>query len=139
MRGYAISLLISAKRLTAPSTHTLRDTPAAARSLGRLGLPEGVTPLLAVLHEIEPSGLRIDAARALGRIGGSSAVAPLRELLVSPDIEVARAAAEGLAACGGAGVSALEGAAEDPVSAPPAREALARLALSMSRRPAVAA
>ncbi|HYB27514.1 MAG TPA: HEAT repeat domain-containing protein [Solirubrobacteraceae bacterium] len=124
---------------------TLADDPdlatraAAARSLGRLGLPEGITPLLAALHEAQPSVLRIDAARALGRIGGASAVAALRELLVSPDIELARATAEGLAACGDAGVSALEAAAEAPVSAPSAREALARLTLSTSRRPAVAA
>lgn len=146
VRAVAAELLgqLGVLSATGRLAQTLADDPdpatrrAAARSLGRLGLPEGITPLLAALREAEPSALRIDAARALGRIGGASAVASLRELLVAPDIEVARAGAEGLATCGGTGMSALEGAAEDPVSAPPAREALARLALYGSRRPAVA-
>jgi HEAT repeat protein len=111
---------------------------AAARSLGRLGLPEAVTPLLAALREDEPLELRIAAAHALGKIGGDAATTALTGLLGTSQTELARAAADGLAACGVAGLNALERTADDPASGPPAREALARVALSKARRPAVA-
>jgi HEAT repeat protein len=97
-----------------------------------------VSPLLAVLREDEPLELRVAAAHALGRIGGKSAVTALTQLFGASETELARAAADGLAACGVAGLSALELLAGDPVSGPPAREALARVALSTARRLAVA-
>lgn len=119
-----------------------RDLPtrtAAARSLGRLGLPEAVPALLAALHADEPPELRMAVALALGKIGGAAAVTALTLLLGGSEIALARAAADGLAACGVAGLTALELLADDPLSGPPARDALARAALSTARRRAVAA
>jgi HEAT repeat protein len=147
VRAVAAELLgqLGALSAAASLVQALADDPdlpartAAARSLGRLGLPEAVAPLLAALQEDEPSELRIAAAHALGRIGGDAAITALTRLLPSSEIALARAAADGLAACGAPGLAALERAAEDPASGPPAREALARIALSTARRLAVAA
>jgi HEAT repeat protein len=112
---------------------------AAARSLGRLGLPEAVPPLLAALQVREPLGLRIAAANSLGRVGGHAAIGALGDVLGTSDTELARAAADGLAASGVPGLTALERAAADPGSGPAAREALARVALGNARRVAAAA
>jgi hypothetical protein len=147
VRAVAAELLgqLGALSAAASLAQTLGDDPdlatrtAAARSLGRLGLREGVAQLLAALREDEPSELRIAAAHALGKIGGDAAVRALTLLLASCETELTRAAADGLAACGVAGRSVLEQAAGDPVSGPPAREAIARMTLSTARRPAVTA
>ena len=147
VRAVAAELLgqLGALSAAASLARALADDPdpatrtAAARSLGRLGPPEAVAPLLAALREDGPLELRTAAAHSLGKVGGAAAVTALTRLLGASETDLARAAAAGLAASGLAGVSALELLAADPISGPPAREALARLELSTARRRAVAA
>jgi HEAT repeats len=146
VRVVAAELLgqLGALSAAAALERTLAEDPelpartAAARSLGRLGLPEAVAPLLAALDEDEPLELRMAAALALGKIGADAAVTALTQLLRGSETALARAAADDLAACGAAGRGALELLVDDVLAGPPARDALARLALSAARRRALA-
>lgn len=115
-----ISALIEALEDADPSVRE-----RAARSLGLLGDPTAVGPLLDALERGSPA-----AARALGEIGDPRALAPLLEALASTALCVA--AAEALVRLGEpAALPALDALAEDP-SATFAREAAARL---RARRP----
>jgi len=51
----------------------------AAETLGRIGSPEAVSPLIDTLWD-DDARVRLKAAWALGRIGDPGAVAPLRRL-----------------------------------------------------------
>jgi HEAT repeat protein len=130
-------LLSAAPKVVRALTHDT-DPPvrvAAARSLGRLGLPDDVQPLTEALGDEQAIELRVAAADALGKIGGRDAVAALLPLLSSAEHDLARAAGYALASCGVIGVTALSDATHDPASAPHALEALARLELRSPRRP----
>jgi hypothetical protein len=102
---------------------------AAARSLGRLGVASARAALADQLRAAEDTELRLACARALGRVGGAEALALLPDMLRASDHRLARAAADGLANCGVAGVAVLETAAAAPDPSDAARERLARLAL----------
>lgn len=107
----------------------------AARSLGRVGLPGALRPLLDATRPDQPAPLRAVAARALGELGHPSAVPVLRDLLMDPVHRVASNAGRSLAMLGDKGITALRAEIEiqpDGAGAGHAREALARLDL---RRP----
>jgi cyclophilin family peptidyl-prolyl cis-trans isomerase/HEAT repeat protein len=71
----------------------------AALAIGRVGLPEGVTPLAGLLTDTDPV-VRQMAAFALGLIGDASATAPLTGALGDPDPLVRGRAAEALGQIG---------------------------------------
>jgi cyclophilin family peptidyl-prolyl cis-trans isomerase/HEAT repeat protein len=68
----------------------------AAIAVGRVGLPDGVTPLVRVMQTDADPEVRQMAAFALGLIGDQSAVEPLRAALADPLPLVAGRAAEAL-------------------------------------------
>ncbi|TQK44075.1 HEAT repeat protein [Streptomyces sp. SLBN-118] len=84
----------------------------AARALGRLGMPDGLEPLLTAVDPGQPVALRTVAAGALGSLGAVAATARLRELLGDPDDHVAATAARSLLRLGEAGSADLRAAAE---------------------------
>ncbi|HXG56772.1 MAG TPA: HEAT repeat domain-containing protein, partial [Vicinamibacterales bacterium] len=104
----------------------------AALAVGRVGLPEGVQPLVGALADTDPA-VRESAAFALGLIGDVTAVGPLTTALADPLPLVRGRAAEaiGLIATadpeGGAGKAA----------ARPAADAIARVAAEYARTAAV--
>ncbi len=55
----------------------------AAESLGRLGDPAAVTPLIESLHNDPDGEIRVSVVEALGRLGGEQAIAALLSLLTS--------------------------------------------------------
>jgi HEAT repeat protein/cyclophilin family peptidyl-prolyl cis-trans isomerase len=71
----------------------------AALAIGRVGLTDGVAPLLAALKDPEPA-VRATAAFGLGLIGDASAAAPLVAALEDPDPRVQGRAAEALGLIG---------------------------------------
>ena len=74
----------------------------AALAVGRVGLVDGVPPLLKLLQGDADAEVRQMAAFALGLIGDSSAVEPLRAALADPEPLVAGRAAEALGLIGDA-------------------------------------
>lgn len=114
----------------------------AARSLGRVGLPNSLPALLASTAADQPAPLRIVSARALGDLGHPEAVPRLKQLLHDPVHRVAANAARALAALGPIGVAALARVANDPAAdsaAAHANEALARQRLADAVRPSAGA
>ena len=98
----------------------LRDSDArirrrAAIAIGRVGLPDGVSPLIVVLRDPDPD-VRQAACFGLGLLQDARANAPLIALLEDADLRVRGRAAEALGLIG-----AREAAA--PISAMVAREA----------------
>lgn len=81
--------------------------PAAAESLGLIGAPEAVPPLVAVLGSGD-TDLRLGAARALGQISDPAAVPGLVAALDGLGHESDRAVAAALLRLGTAGIAALE-------------------------------
>ena len=69
----------------------------AAQSLGRMGLPRAVDPLLATLRS-GPVAMHPQVVWALGEIGAEEAVPALREALTGPSAQVRSAAALALQA-----------------------------------------
>lgn len=69
----------------------------AAQSLGRMGLPRAVGPLLASLHN-GPAAMHPQVVWALGEIGSEEAVPALRAALSGPSAQVRSAAAQALQA-----------------------------------------
>ncbi|MET9389346.1 HEAT repeat domain-containing protein [Streptomyces sp. NPDC006624] len=100
----------------------------AARALGRLGMPDGLEPLLAAVTPGRPVALRIAAAGALGSLGAAAATGPLSDLLGDEDPHVAAGAARALLRLGPAGGAALHKAADDRPDARAAAQARAALA-----------
>ncbi|WP_191971643.1 HEAT repeat domain-containing protein [Streptomyces luteolifulvus] len=102
---------------TSEIARALREDPSnevrikAARALGRLGMPEGLQPLLDAVAPGQPLALRIVGTGALGNLGAVSATDRLAELLGDPDRHVAGAAARSLLRLGPAGHAALHEAA----------------------------
>lgn len=115
--------------LSDPDARVRRRT---ALAVGRVGLSEGVQPLVGALADADPE-VRESAAFALGLIGDVTAVGPLTTALADPRPLVRGRAAEaiGLIATidpeGGTGKAA----------ARPAADAIARLAAEYSRTAAV--
>ncbi|AVV43297.1 hypothetical protein C6376_19550 [Streptomyces sp. P3] len=135
-RAVAIEVLGVAGALaqTTEIVRALREDPdtevriRAARALGRLGMPEGLAPLLAAIGPGRPGALRIVAAGALGSLGAVAATGPLTELLGDADTHVAGTAARALLRLGPAGEEALREAADDRSGGPAAARARAALA-----------
>jgi hypothetical protein len=75
----------------------------AAIAVGRVGLPEGVAPLVRLLQTDTDPEVRQMAAFALGLIGDASAVEPLRAAVADPVPLVAGRAAEALGLLNDAG------------------------------------
>jgi HEAT repeat protein len=98
----------------------------AARALGRLGMPDGLEPLLAAVLPGRPAALRIVATGALGTLGAVAATARLQELLSDLDPRVAGTAARSLLRLGPAGEAALRATA-DRTDGPAAAQARAAL------------
>ncbi|WP_035857139.1 HEAT repeat domain-containing protein [Cryptosporangium arvum] len=80
----------------------------AARTLGLLGHPAAVGPLVAAAGWGQPSALRAVATTALGELGSAKAVPTLVLLLGDPTLVVADAAALALLALGPVSRTALE-------------------------------
>ena len=76
--------------------------PARGARVGRVGLPDGVPPLVALLADADPE-VRQMAAFALGLIGDRSARDPLVAALADPSPLVKGSAAEALGLIGDAG------------------------------------
>lgn len=123
-RALAAELLgrFQAVSATAELTDVLRHDPSfevrarAARSLGRIGSPRAVEPLLACLEE-GPAAVRAQAVWALGHLGAAEAVPALRDLLVDPTHRLSDQAAQALAAIAPLGVAVLTQEAESHGSA----------------------
>jgi cyclophilin family peptidyl-prolyl cis-trans isomerase/HEAT repeat protein len=75
----------------------------AAQAVGRVGLPDGVAPLAALLAGDRDAEVREMAAFSMGLIGDRSAVEPLRAALRDPSALVQGRAAEALGLIGDAG------------------------------------
>ncbi|WP_405596787.1 HEAT repeat domain-containing protein [Streptomyces sp. NBC_01410] len=102
----------------------------AARALGRLGMPDGLEPLLAAVGPGQPIALRRVAAGALGSLGAVAATARLRGLLGDPDDHVAGTAARSLLRLGDVGGVELRAAADGRWGLRAAAQARAALAES---------
>ena len=100
---------------------------AAARALGRLGMPQAADALIRCLVPAEEPEVRAAAAWALGRVLDPRAVAALAACLADPHYWVAHNAAQAMAQLGPPGRQALTAAvsAGGP-GVPHAREALSR-------------
>ncbi|MFP5379670.1 MAG: HEAT repeat domain-containing protein, partial [Vicinamibacteria bacterium] len=72
----------------------------AALAAGRVGLPEAIGPLTAVLTDDPEPEIRLIAAFAMGLIGDASAAEPLLAALEDPDPRVEARAAEALGLIG---------------------------------------
>jgi HEAT repeat protein len=106
-------------------TDTSPDVRAqAAWALGKLGVPSGLSPLLAAINPEEQIMVRVMAIHALGTLGSAKAVPALRSLLYSPSYILAHNAARALLQFGPAGRSALLTAAEEEASVLPGSENL---------------
>jgi len=88
----------------------------AALAVGRVGLPDGVTPLIALLEDADPD-VRAMACFSLGLLKDARAVEPLLGLLNDADLHVQGRAAEALGAIG------------DPRAASPVGQMVARQAV----------
>ncbi|MEU0068636.1 HEAT repeat domain-containing protein [Streptomyces sp. NPDC006332] len=144
-RAVAVEVLgeTGAVSRTAEVVHALRaDTHAevrirAARALGRLGMPDGLEPLLAAVPPGRPVALRIVAVSALGSLGAVAATPRLAALLDDTDPHVAATAARALLRLGPQGEAALRSAADgsrpDGRAAAHARAALAEAAVGGTR------
>ncbi len=96
----------------------------AARSLGRMGSPRALPPLLVCLND-GPVAVRAMTIWALGEIGGPEARSALRSTLLGPSHHVRWLAAEALAALGPAGFDVLtEVAASETTGSAAAARAL---------------
>jgi HEAT repeat protein len=96
----------------------------AARSLGRIGSPRAVEPLLACLAG-GPAAVRAQAVLALGRLGAAEAVPALRRLLLDPAHTLSEQSAQALAAISPLGTAVLAQEAEsDDYAGRTARQAL---------------
>ena len=97
----------------------------AARSLGRMGSPRAVQPLLACVED-GPVAIRAQAIWALGEMGALEAIPVLRTTLMGSSHHLAELAADALAAMGPSGIQALsEIAAGGSPGAPLAARTLA--------------
>lgn len=97
----------------------------AARSLGRMGSPRAVEPLLSCV-EVGPAAIRAQAIWALGEMGAQEALPVLRVTLLGPSHHLGEMAADALAAIGPAGQRVLaEIAAGESPAAPLAARSLA--------------
>ncbi|MFJ9902557.1 HEAT repeat domain-containing protein [Streptomyces sp. NPDC101152] len=138
VRAVAIEVLgaTGAVSLTSRIARAQHEDPSvevrikAARALGRLGMPEGLEPLLAAVLPDRPVALRMVAAGALGNLGAVAATGPLADLLGDPDPHVAGTAARALLRLGPAGRAALHAVADDPSGGPAAAQARAVLSES---------
>ena len=83
----------------------------AARSLGRIGSPRAIEPLLACL-EGSPTAVCAQAVWALGRLGAAEAVPGLRDLFLNSTHLLSEQAAQALAAIAPLGVAILTQEAE---------------------------
>lgn len=90
----------------------------AARSLGRMGSPRAVKPLLGCV-EAGPVATRAQAIWALGEMGALEALPVLRTTLMGSSHHLGELAADALAAMGPAGVQALDEIAAGGGSAAP--------------------
>ncbi len=96
----------------------------AARSLGRMGSPRALPPLLICLND-GPVAVRAMTIWALGEIGGPEARSALRSTLTGPSHQVRGLAAEALAGLGPTGMEVLtEVAASDRTGSAAAARAL---------------
>ncbi|MFE9442172.1 HEAT repeat domain-containing protein [Streptomyces sp. NPDC006602] len=138
VRAVAIETLgaIGGVSRTAGIARSLSEDPhpevriRAARALGRLGMPDGLEPLLAAVDPGQPLALRTVAAGALGNLGAVAATGRLRELLDDPAQRVAATAARSLLRLGEAGSAELRAAAAGRFGARAAAQARAALAES---------
>ncbi|MFK4100128.1 HEAT repeat domain-containing protein [Streptomyces sp. NPDC019531] len=108
----------------------------AARALGRLGMPDGLEPLLQAVGPGQPLALRIVGTGALGNLGAVSATDRLAELLGDANRHVASTAARALLRLGPTGQTALQTAAagaRGEQAAAQARAALAEAAVAGSQ------
>ena len=97
----------------------------AARSLGRMGTPRAVQPLLSCVED-GPVATRAQAIWALGEMGALEALPALRNTLLGSSHHLGELAADALAATGPSGIQALtEIAAGGGTAAPLAARALA--------------
>lgn len=123
-RAVAVELLgrFQAVSATDELNDLLRHDPSfevrarAARSLGRIGSPRSVQPLLACL-DASPAAVRAQAVWALGQLGAAEAVPALRDLLVDASHLLSEQAAQALAAISPLGVAVLTQEAENYGSA----------------------
>lgn len=127
---------------TAEIARALREDPSlevrikAARALGRLGMPDGLEPLIAAVGPAQPTALRIVGAGALGTLGAVAGTTPLAKLLGDQNPHVAATAARALLRLGPPGEAALRGIADkDPGTraAAQARAALDEAAVGGAR------
>ena len=72
----------------------------SALAVGRVGLPDGVSPLVRLLQSDTDPEVRQMAAFALGLIGDATAVEPLKKALTDPSMVIAGRAAEALGLIG---------------------------------------
>jgi HEAT repeat protein len=114
----------------------LNDRVRAAETLGRLGDPRAVGPLVDTLKTARETKLIVGAARALGMLGDRRAVGPLIASSHSEDVQVRTASIAALGRLGDdAADDTLFAAARDkePVVREAAVESLARLGISAER------
>ena len=106
----------------------------AARSLGRMGSPRAVQPLLGCVEE-GPVATRAQAIWALGEMGALEALPVLRTTLQGSSHHLGELAADALAAMGPSGIQALSEIAAGGGSAAPiaARTLAAQTTLQTSR------
>ena len=132
-RVLAVDLLGRFQALVAADevVHLLHHDPSvevrarAARSLGRMGSPRAVEPLLSCV-EVGPAAIRAQAVWALGEMGALQAIPVLRDTLLGAPHHLAELAADALVAVGPAGRRVLvEIAGKDGAAAALASRALA--------------
>ena len=106
----------------------------AARSLGRMGSPRAVQPLLGCVTE-GPVATRAQAIWALGEMGALEALPVLRTTLLGPSRHLGELAADALADLGPSGIRVLSETAAGGGSAAPiaARTLAAHQSLQISR------
>lgn len=107
----------------------------AARSLGRMGSPRAVEPLLSCVN-VGPAAIRAQAVWALGEMGAQEAIPVLRAALLGPSHHLGELAADALAAVGPTGMRVLSeiAAGATPAAALASRALAGAGAMSLSDR-----